>query len=477
MNTTYDVRLWAIREHKGKDRTTGKARSTYRVRWLVAGEEFGETFQTRALAESFRAKLITAQREGVAFDVASGLPEPMARELNSRSWLEHAIAYVDMKWPGSSAHHRKGIAETLTGATMALLSSTGRSPVPDATLRRALGTYLFVKPRRDAGPPPDGLATAVAWLHKNTVKIAALEEAALVRKVLDALALKLDGTAAGASTVARKRAVFSGTLRHALEEGHLNSHPMKRVKWIAPKKDDAIDRRQVANPDQADRVLAAVRTKWPELAAMYESMYRAGLRPEEALGLLKHQYERPKVEGEWGWLHLGGATTEVGTAWTDDGKVHEHRPLKHRSKDTVRPVPAEPALCRALDWHIENFPPGLDGRLFVTRRGPGGKYKPTRGQPVTANARSNAWRAAREAALTPDELAAGIAPDPYSLRHACVSTQLNAGVSPTLVAEWAGHSIAVLFKIYAKCLYGEEKEAFRRMDAFRAGQAATLRAA
>jgi hypothetical protein len=29
---------------------------------------------------------VTAQREGVAFDVESGLPEPMARDLNSRSW-------------------------------------------------------------------------------------------------------------------------------------------------------------------------------------------------------------------------------------------------------------------------------------------------------------------------------------------------------------------------------------------------------
>ena len=108
MNITYDVRVWGIREHKGKDRKTGKPRSTFRVRWTVAGEEFGDSFQTRPLAESFRSKLITAQREGVAFDVASGLPEPMARELNSRSWYEHAVAYVDMKWPHASAKHRRG---------------------------------------------------------------------------------------------------------------------------------------------------------------------------------------------------------------------------------------------------------------------------------------------------------------------------------------------------------------------------------
>src|SRR5215813_6264337 len=95
--STYDVRIWAIREYKGKDRKTRKPRLTYRVRWEVAGKEWGESFQTKALAESFRSKLLIAQREGVAFDEATGLPEPMARELNTRSWYEHAIVYVDMK--------------------------------------------------------------------------------------------------------------------------------------------------------------------------------------------------------------------------------------------------------------------------------------------------------------------------------------------------------------------------------------------
>ena len=46
--TTYDVRIWSIREFKGRDRKTGKPKSTYRLRWKVAGREFGDSFQTRA---------------------------------------------------------------------------------------------------------------------------------------------------------------------------------------------------------------------------------------------------------------------------------------------------------------------------------------------------------------------------------------------------------------------------------------------
>jgi hypothetical protein len=46
-------------------------------------------------------------------------------------------------------------------------------------------------------------------------------------------------------------------------------------------------------------------------------------------------------------------------------------------------------------------------------------------------------RTARPAALTPDEAASQLARRPYDLRHAAVSTWLNAGVPATQVAAWA----------------------------------------
>jgi hypothetical protein len=45
-----------------------------------------------------------------------------------------------------------------------------------------------------------------------------------------------------------------------------------------------------------------------------------------------------------------------------------------------------------------------------------------------------------------------------------VSTWLNAGVPPTQVAEWAGHSVEVLLKVYAKCLDGQDRLARRRIS-------------
>ena len=52
----------------------------------------------------------------------------------------------------------------------------------------------------------------------------------------------------------------------------------------------------------------------------------------------------------------------------------------------------------------------------------------------------------------------------YDLRHACVSTWLNGGIPPAQVAEWAGHSVAVLLKVYAKCIDGQDQIAKRRIE-------------
>lgn len=75
-----------------------------------------------------------------------------------------------------------------------------------------------------------------------------------------------------------------------------------------------------------------------------------------------------------------------------------------------------------------------------------------------------AWTKARRDALTADEYASPLARRPYDLRHACLSTWLNGGVPPTQVAEWAGHSLDVLLRIYAKCLVGQDELAKRRIS-------------
>ena len=90
---------------------------------------------------------------------------------------------------------------------------------------------------------------------------------------------------------------------------------------------------------------------------------------------------------------------------------------------------------------------------------------PTAGQPIPSNSYGKAWRDARAQVLTPAQLRSPLARRPYDLRHAAVSLRLNAGVPATQVADWAGHSVHVLMRVYAKCIYGQDGAARLRVQA------------
>lgn len=137
--------------------------------------------------------------------------------------------------------------------------------------------------------------------------------------------------------------------------------------------------------------------------------------------------------------------------------------MKHRAKAATRDVPVPPPLVRLLDYHVKEYPPGSNGKLFVPRPGPGGRYVPTVGQPIPNNTHEKAWRDARAKELTPG--AAALPAGPSTVRpsaHRCVAAAQRRG---TQVAEWAGHSVHVLMQIYAKCVYGQEEAARRRVEA------------
>ncbi|MCE0536989.1 tyrosine-type recombinase/integrase [Kineosporia rhizophila] len=452
MNTTYDVRVHSILTN------TGQRGKTYTVRWKVENRPFRDTFATKALAESYRSKLLIAQREGTAFDVASGLPEPIARKLQSRSFLTHAQEFVDAKWPHSSPKHRISIAEALATITPALLTSDRGAPAPKE-LRAALYGWAFNKTRRESGEMPDDIARILAWVERNVLSINDCGDAAVIRKALDLLALRLDGKAAAPNTIARRRGIVYGMLKYAVELQRLDTHPFTYVSWTSPKADDQVDRRTVPGPALARKLIDTAGEIRPDLRAFFGCLYYSALRPEEALHLSRSNYERPGREGDWGWFTLTGATIALGKEWTGADAFHEDRGLKHRSQRSTRRVPVPPQLVQLLDRHIVDHQVPPTGRLFVTRRGS------NPGLPLSAETYTRIWRQTRIKALTAEQQAAGLARVPYQLRHAGVSLWLNAGVPGTQVAEWAGHSLHVLLKVYAKCIDGEEDAARQRISA------------
>ncbi|HUZ50903.1 MAG TPA: tyrosine-type recombinase/integrase [Streptosporangiaceae bacterium] len=428
----------------------------YQVRWTVAGEAHYATFATKALADGHEAKLRTASKEGEAFDVTTGLPISQLTEDRDRelSWYDFACAYVDMKWDEAAPNSRRAIADALATATQALLTPSSGTPPPDR-LRPALYTWSFNAPRRAAGPPPD-LAPTISWLERNTAPLNSLADPDVLRRVLNQLARKMDGGRAAATVVARKRAVLYNLLGYAVDKKHFAANPLASLSWKSPKTAEAIDRRRVVNPTQAQALLDAVHDQGPmgrHLTAFFGVLYHAGLRPSEAVMLTRDEVDLPDQDNAWGWLNLGDSAPSTGGAWNDSGHRRQPRQLKHRAVAEVRPVPASPALVRLLREHLAEHGTAPDGRLF---RGEAGGL-------LSDSVYSRAWDKARHTALTEAEAASPLGERPYDLRHARLSTWLNAGVEPARVAEWGGNSVPVLLRVYAKCLSGTEQNALRKI--------------
>ncbi|WP_246002749.1 tyrosine-type recombinase/integrase [Allorhizocola rhizosphaerae] len=257
--------------------------------------------------------------------------------------------------------------------------------------------------------------------------------------------------------VSRQRKILNTAIEYAVELKALAANPIPALKWTAPKVSHNVDRRSVANPTQARTLLHAVRAygrTGPRVVAFFGCLYFAALRPEEAVSLAKHNLSLPK-EG-WGELHLEMAEPHAGKEWTDNGKNRDRRQLKQRAVGEGRTVPCPPELTALLHWHMETFGTTPDGRLFRGERN---------GEELPKGTINRAWREARKTVFTPDVLASPLAATPYDLRHAAVSTWLNAGVPPADVAAWAGHSVEILLKIYAKCLDGGAELLRKRIQA------------
>jgi hypothetical protein len=54
---------------------------------------------------------------------------------------------------------------------------------------------------------------------------------------------------------------------------------------------------------------------------------------------------------------------------------------------------------------------------------------------------------------------------PYDLRHSGITWRLNSGVPATEIAAWAGHSVEMLLRVYARCVAGLEEVWISRMEA------------
>ena len=189
---SFDVRFRKIRSYKG---TRGKTLHGALGPWLAVTHP--ETFKTQALADGRLAELRTYARNGVPFDVATGLPVPEVRQARAEAakadelyWYQHALNYLARRRKGLAGNSVRSVAETLATVTPVLLVPGQRRPGRRADPGGAvlLGVQGQGRSARgDRGGPALGGGPLPAAGGPGRPD--------LMLDVLDAIASKLDGTA------------------------------------------------------------------------------------------------------------------------------------------------------------------------------------------------------------------------------------------------------------------------------------------
>lgn len=349
----------------------GARKTTYTVRWVVAGKAWREPFGTVALAEGFRSELVRATGKGEAFVIATGLPVSHRCQSASMSWYAFAVGYVDARWAELGGNSRKNTAKTLTAVTIALLRAQPTQFAPVA-VRTALREWAFNATRR-AHAPRDVVAI-LRWVERNSLPVSAWEEPEKVDGVLRAVDTRLDGKQAAAWSRKRHRRILNVVMKYAIRRRG-NPLPKGKESTTVTKTSNAVDKRSLMNADQAVALLDWIRRRprgGPRLHAFFATLYYCALRPEEAVAMRVQDVTLPGpgAGDQWCELLIHTATPEVGKQWTDTGEIHEERDLKGRAEGETRTVPgasrpdAHPAAThRGRTAQAGGSPlPGGDGR-------------------------------------------------------------------------------------------------------------------
>jgi len=181
-----DIQFWQIRNRANR-------RKPWEVRWRVNTAEFSRSRSTKRLAEHYRNDLMAAAREGEVFSLATG--EPVSWEQSAETVYAHARAFIGMRWgDGGSYNTRGALVRSLVPLTLATLDArkAARNRPDEAVLRRALAQWAFRPPAWEETPPEE-IAEALTWVAAASAPVVELDDSAVIRGVLAALGLRLDG--------------------------------------------------------------------------------------------------------------------------------------------------------------------------------------------------------------------------------------------------------------------------------------------
>lgn len=420
---------------------TPKDQRRYRVRWRINGRDRMRRFKTRAEADRFRAQLQAAIVAGERFDLVSGLPE--AWHQSPETWWSWSSQWLALKWPQWAGHSRRSGVESLVSVTPHLVRP-GSPAAPEG-----LPSWLRDHGYRPGLAVPDGREKA--WLDRWSVPLAELRPG-ILESALTAATTRRDGVVMAASVVQRRRNAVKSVLTAAVRRGLINTNPMDRLEWRAPRRSVEVDISVLPSVVDIDRIvehIANLPSAGARFAAFFAMIGFVGLRPSEVAGL--HDSDLTLPESGWGTARLRGAIPSPGMRYTDSDGTRDAKGLKHRPEGAVRSVPLPPELVSLLRQHMATWPPTA-GLVFTNAAG----------RSVTAENYGKVWNRAK-AQIWPEGHHLNTT-TPYDLRHAAATSILRAGVAPSEVARRLGHSVDVLLRVYAGVTRDESERANRAIE-------------
>lgn len=179
--------------------------------------------------------------------------------------------------------------------------------------------------------------------------------------------------------------------------------------------------------DEADQIIAALGEKYgPQIGSFYEMQFFSGLRTNEAIGLRWENVDFRRRE----MLVEGGIVYDEET---DETKTSKSRAVKLNSRATAA-IERQKAKTMLRSKYVFADPESGEALAYQTMTDARMYWKPTLKRLGIRYRR------------------------PYNTRHTYATVALMSGANPAFIAKQLGHSLKMLFEVYADWITGDQDE-------------------
>lgn len=437
------------------------------VRYRVDACEFRYGFEQKGWAEHFARQLREGFARGALFDPTARRFVPSDDTSSGERALTvyaHFVDYLRRKWrvwePATRPHAQRDLAR----ACLFLV----HADAPQLSPSERLAADAFLRDVALNVPSPTSLTDEQQrWqrcFESWSLPLAAVTDQHLQAFLDEVGSWTLEGKRRelAASSLARTRAVVRAAFTYAHKRRLIEWDPWAPVETPSLRDRDKVDPDRVMSPQQIRalaRACAAINPRY-ELFVLIQGM--CGLRPGEAVELRRRDFAHR--DGRPSFVTARGTHTVVSARFLAPGESRR-RPLKGRGERFVRTVPLPPELVPFVERHLAQFVPArADAYAFTT---------PTGRLLNMSNFQRGVWAPARDAVFAENDPLRKVRR--HDLRHAAITSWLNAGVPLKTAQAWSGHKTAsVLLDTYLGVMRGDEDLAVERFQTFLDGDHPSL---